>query len=394
MHQNRTCPICGSEERSLVFKQKFAEIPGVTFLKGYDVVQCNSCGFYYADGIPGQESFDAYYKEQSKYEKVTDTLSEAARLRFERTLSFIDDCVSKCEMDFQRKKIADIGCATGDFLRFLKEKGYCNLMGIDPSPTCVQFLKKCGLTAKQAVANELKGEEQFDFIRLNMVLEHIVDLSGFMEHIRQELLPGGMLLVSVPYAEGFSQTDNCPFQEFSVEHVNYFSVQSLQNFMGKHSFRMVGYDTITNRAFSELDALFIFDDSFGNRARIRKDTSSDAQMQQYLEKSRNLEKIVNNKLNDLVESQEPVIVWGVGTHTLRQLAVGNLVKCNIQMFVDVNPHYQHTQYQGIPVCSPEKIDSHHRIIISSWHAQDAIAHYGRKKLGIKNDFIILYDTLT
>lgn len=391
MHKKRICPICGNQERDFIFKQNFAEIPGITFLKGYDVVKCGTCGFYYADGIPEQHSFDTYYKDQSKYEDVADTLSDAKRIRFEQSLAFIVDHVSKQGMDFQKMKIADIGCATGDFLRFLKEEGYCDLTGIDPSPACVDFLRECGLAAKQAVVNELNGEEHFDLIRLNMVLEHVVDLNGFIEHIKQELLPGGFLYVSVPSVEGFSQVDNCPFQEFSVEHINYFSAQSLENFMNKYSFRLLGYHTITGRASSEMEALFVLDDSSEALESIEKDTSADEQIQVYLRKCENLEKEVNKKLNQLAQSQEPVIVWGVGTHTLRQLAVGNLAKCNIRMFVDANPHYQNTKYQGIPVRSPKEINGGERIIVSSWHAQDAIIHYGRERLGLKNEFVTLYD---
>lgn len=391
MHKKRICPICGNQERDFIFEQNFAEIPGITFLKGYDVVKCGTCGFYYADGIPDQRSFDAYYKNQSKYEEIVDTLSDAKRARFEQSLAFITDSVSKQGADFEKMKIADIGCATGDFLRFLKEKGHCDLTGIDPSLACVDFLRKCGLMAKQAVVNELNGEERFDLIRINMVLEHVVDLNGFMEHIKQELLPGGFLYVSVPYAEGFSKVDNCPFQEFSVEHINYFSVQSLRNFMNKYSFHLVGYNAVTDRASSEMEALFVLADSSEASESIEKDISADKQIQEYLKKCRNLEQEVNEKLNQLVQSQEPVIVWGVGTHTLRQLAVGNLSKCNIRMFVDSNPHYQDTEYQGIPVYSPKEIHSGERIIVSSWHAQDAIIHYGREQLGLKNEFLTLYD---
>ena len=161
--------------------------------------------------------------------------------------------------------------------------------------------------------------------------------------------------------------------------------------MNKYSFRLIGYNAVTDRASSQMEALFVLDDSSAALGSIEKDTSADGQMQEYLRKCKNLEQEVNKKLDQLAQSQEPVIVWGVGTHTLRQLVAGNLAKCNIQMFVDANPHYQNTKYQGIPVCSPKEINSGERIIVSSWHAQDAIIHYGREQLGLKNEFITLYD---
>lgn len=394
MHLNRICPICGSNEKNNIFKQSFAEIPGVSFLKGYQIVQCARCGFYYADNIPKQGEFDDYYKNQSKYESVLDTLTDSHRIRFERSLTFMKHCIETYGMDFNEMRIADIGCATGNFLRFLQEKGLVYLMGIDPSLACVHFLEECGLKAKQAVVNELNGEETFDFIRLNAVLEHVVDLHEFIEHIKTVLAPGGAVYLSVPNIEGFFEEENCPFQEFSVEHINYFSAQSLKMLMQKHSFCMIGHNITTTAAFSELEAIFILkqQQQMPCCTCMEKDTSADAKILEYLYKSQLLEDRINERLNQLVQSQEPVIVWGVGTHTLRQLAVGNLAKCNIRMFVDSNPHYQNTTYRGIPICSPKEIDSDEQILVSSWHAQDAIIHYGREQLGLKNVFLTLYDS--
>lgn len=301
-------------------------------------------------------------------------------------------CAETHGTDFKEMRIADIGCATGNFLRFLKEKGYTHLMGIDPSLACVHFLEECGLKAKQAVVNELNGGETFDFIRLNAVLEHVVDLNEFIEHIKTVLAPGGIIYLSVPNIEGFFEEENCPFQEFSVEHINYFSVESLRMFMQKHSFRMIDYNTTTTKAFSELEAIFVLEPQIEHYPCMEKDISADRKFAEYVRKSQVLEDRINEKLDRLVQSQEPVIVWGVGTHTLRQLAVGNLAKCNIRMFVDSNPHYQNTKYQGIPICSPKEINSEERILVSSWHAQEAIIHYGREQLGLENDFLTLYDS--
>lgn len=96
------------------------------------------------------------------------------------------------------------------------------------------------------------------------------------------------------------------------------------------------------------------------------------------------------KLQPFIESKEPIIVWGVGTQTLRQLKVGNLGKCNIELFVDSNIHYQNNQYNGIEIISPEKIISNSRILISSYFSQSAIENYAREKLKLSNKFILLY----
>jgi len=68
MYNNRKCAICGSDENINLLKQEFAYIERVSFLKGYNVVSCNKCGFIYASNIPEQEEFDDYYINSNKYE--------------------------------------------------------------------------------------------------------------------------------------------------------------------------------------------------------------------------------------------------------------------------------------------------------------------------------------
>ena len=67
-HPPRPCPVCGALHRKQLFRQEFAEIDSATVVGGYDVVVCERCGAGFADDIPDQPAFDAYYREMSKYE--------------------------------------------------------------------------------------------------------------------------------------------------------------------------------------------------------------------------------------------------------------------------------------------------------------------------------------
>ena len=50
------------------------------------------------------------------------------------------------------------------------------------------------------------------------------------------LADNGLLYVDVPDVMQFGRTADAPFQEFSIEHVNYFSAKSLSNLMRAHGF--------------------------------------------------------------------------------------------------------------------------------------------------------------
>ena len=79
---SRDCAVCGSAKKQRLFEQKFST---VCLLEGYSVVVCQECGFAYADDIPDQQAFDAYYRDLSKYEYQhrggQESVNDEARLR-------------------------------------------------------------------------------------------------------------------------------------------------------------------------------------------------------------------------------------------------------------------------------------------------------------------------
>lgn len=120
---NRVCPVCNSNEKTLLFEQSFSNFSDKNLLDSYKVVSCNKCGFCFADNIPNQEVFDAYYKEMSKYEKSDPdyTESEYDLKRFHQTVEYI-----KSNIENKNLYTVEIGCATGLLLSLLKKDGFTN----------------------------------------------------------------------------------------------------------------------------------------------------------------------------------------------------------------------------------------------------------------------------
>src|SRR4051812_19463684 len=46
---DRACPVCGAAERTLVHRKRFALPDNHPLSERYDVVQCTTCGFVFAD---------------------------------------------------------------------------------------------------------------------------------------------------------------------------------------------------------------------------------------------------------------------------------------------------------------------------------------------------------
>ena len=64
------------------------------------------------------------------------------------------------------------------------------------------------------------------------VIEHIRDLTGYLEHIQAFLKPEGYFLVDAPAVEGMPQRLFPVPNYFNHEHINYFSKTSLDNLLG------------------------------------------------------------------------------------------------------------------------------------------------------------------
>lgn len=114
-------------------------------------------------------------------------------------------------------------------------------------------------------------------------------------------------------------------------------------------------------------------------------------LEAYVLRSRATDAHLNRVIDDLVVSQEPILIWGVGTHTRRLLATSRLREARIVAFVDSNRRYQGRELAGIPIRGPEEIrDLPYRIVVSSRVFQREIARQIREAMGLTQGLVLLY----
>ena len=396
-HPLRACPICRGVQREVLYRQRFAEFSEEGLLAGYDVVACRHCGFCFGDHIPGQDAFDRYYHVMSKYEsnRRAPDPADPDRQRFVAMAPVIERAARPEE------RILEIGCASGQLLHVLKERGFSRLRGIDPSPTCGKIAREgYGIAVDCATFSNLKTSEPLaDLVILVGVLEHICDLDQAMAVLKTLVPAGGRLFVTVPDASRYSTGVDAPFQEFSVEHINYFGPLSLANLMDAHGFDPLFCDrdmiqanvrTITpviHGAFTKRAG----SPAVSNWKPSRPDPETEPGLRKYLAKSQREHEAVLPVLEELARPPRPVLVWGAGAHTLRLLAASPLAQANLAGIIDSNPRYQGKYIAGLPVLSPEPCpDENAVVLVSSRVYQEEICRQIRDRLGWKNKIITLY----
>jgi SAM-dependent methyltransferase len=367
----------------------------VLLVQGYDVVVCESCGFAFADNIPEQEAFDAYYQNLSKYEYQHrgGKESDPDRVRLMDVAEFISRFIHAADL-----RILDVGCATGRLLALLREKGFANVWGLDPSLGCAEAARKLFdiPVFTDAVSGLAKAHEKFDFIIMSGVLEHIRDLEGALATLRGLLTSEGRIYLDVPDATQFADWPDAPFQEFSIEHINFFSGQSLANLMQVNHFSHV-FSQKVQRNYTETTVIpsveGIFEkDSPEAPKKWDRDGSTAERIIEYIRQSERTDAGIRRILERTSMDGRSIVVWGVGTHTQRLLAAGALDGLNISRFVDSNPNYHGKRLQGIPIVAPEELKSRGEpILICSRVFQLEILRQIRDQLELKNEVLLLYE---
>jgi SAM-dependent methyltransferase len=382
-HPRRSCPICLGGESKLLFHQTFATLSESSLMDGYDVRSCKTCGGCFADAIPPQATFDRYYAEMSKYAHG-DTGGKISQVDVERFQQVVDSVSPYVK---SHESIVDVGCATG----------YHNLTGFDPSPDCAATARRLyDIEVRPVTINGLdQVTERFDVMLLTGVFEHLCDLESSLILLKRLIKPNGRLYLEVPDASTYYKWYSAPFQFFSMEHVNFFSPKSLPNLLGRHGFacsfanrvkRFLGPKAVE----PAVSALF---SHMGMPTPIVYDNETEPGVRKYLDLSRSLEAHIHGVIDQLVRDRTPLVVWGVGTHTLRLLKTSSLAKANLISFLDSNSAYQGKTLGGIPIESPDTFNARDlTILISSHVAEQEIKNHIQNKLGWPNKLVCLYES--
>lgn len=381
----RPCPICSSERSRLLYRQRFMPLDGTTDLEGYDVVFCEECGFGFADGVPSQSFLDQYYRDMSKYGNPEHD-GGVGGMAAERYARLVADLEHRIE--HRPESILDVGCANGHLLNMFQAAGYRNLLGLDPSPASGEAARRLyGIDVRVGSLFDVPVDiGTFEIVCVHGILEHIRDLARSIESAKRLLARDGLLYVEVPNAAGFAPAEWVPFQQFSLEHINFFSAPSLSNALGRAGFEPVAVWTL----HTQLSGLYRIAGDRGPS--IAPDAQTPAALERYVEHSRKLDAQLAAKLAHIAAQHRDVTVWGAGTLTRRLLRAGSFDGLRIARFADANVHYHGRRLNGIPIVAPADLAGHEEsiVIVAPFHERE-IGEAIRDRLGLPNPFFFLFE---
>ena len=343
----RVCPVCGSARGAEVLHtQCFVLPPDHVLPDHYDVVACGACGFVYADTPAGQDVYDRYYGEMSRYE--ADYGGADFSLYAERA-AWIGAVLGD-----PGAAIIDVGCGNGELLAALQDLGFGDLTALDPSPECIRAVRARGVEGMVGSLFTAPTTREYDAVTLSGVLEHLRDVSEAVRAAQAMLVPDGTLFVFVPDVSRYARFDSIPFDYFNVEHINHFDEVSLINLGLVHGLRVVQLVktevTLAGTRQPMVHCAFRNDPARVSDWR----TSSEDAVREYVAQTGRTGGVAG-VIGELCASGDPVVVWGAGNYTSRLLASSELGTCNILCFADNDRHKQGKTLFGLPVVAPSEL---------------------------------------
>lgn len=189
----------------------------------------------------------------------------------------MDDRIKYIKPLIENKIVLDLGCC--GYYQYLREnsafeldgwlhnnlrKYAKNVIGIDLSEECVDFLQKKGYNIIKGDVENFDIDQKFDVIIAGEIIEHLSNFQGFFNSIKKHLNDDGILIITTPNVFYFRQiffllirghpsvneTHTCWFDEivlkqllvrfgFSIENIYYMTDRTGDCYISEEKWRLM-----------------------------------------------------------------------------------------------------------------------------------------------------------
>jgi SAM-dependent methyltransferase len=219
------CNLCGSTRHALLYRMP--DRRGY-HAEDFAVVECRDCGLGFVNPRPSFAEMGAYYP-QNYYEEEF-ALNRAHHLkRYAREAAYL----RPLERGARPRSLLDVGCANGDFPRFMRARGW-RVEGVEVS------ISSRPITDFKVYPQQLPDipvrEPAYDAVTAWAVLEHVHDPMAYFRKAAEVTKAGGLFVFMVPNFN--SLASRRLFLEDVPRHLYFFSESTVRRYLDKTGFAL------------------------------------------------------------------------------------------------------------------------------------------------------------
>ncbi|MBP7408115.1 MAG: class I SAM-dependent methyltransferase [Flavobacteriales bacterium] len=231
-----TCPICGENELVPSLAVEDRSVSNETF----HLTDCARCGFRFTNPRPIQANIGRYY-QSADYISHTNAAASLQDRIYQLARKWALGSKHRLIRRYQPNgRVLDVGCGTGEFLAYLKSRGYL-VHGVEPSIKA----------REQAIANHavevvpslemVAHQERFKVVTLWHVLEHLPDPRTTLKNLFALIADRGLLVIAVPDRGSWDAQHYGPdWAAWDVpRHLSHFQQMDIKRLLHEHGFELV-----------------------------------------------------------------------------------------------------------------------------------------------------------
>jgi len=179
------CPLCEGRDARPLFEKA-----------GYAYVRCVSCATVRALAHPDPEAASLEHGES--------VAAEEAKAFHPRKQAKYAALLRRLEPRRRTGRLLDVGCSVGGFLAAARARGW-RAIGVETEPAATRAASARGLEVSRARAGALPfAGKSFDVVRMNAVLEHLLDPRIAIAEAARVVRAGGAVLALTLSADSWT----------------------------------------------------------------------------------------------------------------------------------------------------------------------------------------------
>src|SRR6266566_1463567 len=207
------------------------EMPDRRFFREefFTVVECNQCGLGFVNPRPAAAEMQKYYPREYYQNPATTSHHRYLKRRFTAQAAYLEEL----EHGGGRKKLLDVGCANGEFPRFMAARGW-DVEGVEVSESSQRITDFRVYT--QEFQNIPMNDPAYDAVTAWAVLEHVHDPMAYFRKASRLLKQGGLFVFLVPNFG--SVASRHLFCEDIPRHLYFFTRETVRQYLQKTGFAL------------------------------------------------------------------------------------------------------------------------------------------------------------